>query len=140
LVKKGFPFLDLSLTLSRVPQIGKLNVYRNAGEDELLSLHPSDRLMVKLIEIDRLAPRVNGMLFRTRFDESWKLLNDVRRRILKSSSSLIISQSTHKLSDASYALLHAKHFKELLSVGLSRTWMEHTLTSIHSLYCSSGTT
>jgi hypothetical protein len=65
-----------------VDQIGKLNVHRNAGPDELLGLHPADRLMVKLIEIDRLAPRVDGMLYKTRFDESWSLLNEVSRFIL----------------------------------------------------------
>jgi hypothetical protein len=72
-------FLDeLKRVLPTAEQIGKLNIYKNADADELLTLHPSDRLMVKLIQIDRLGPRVHGMLFKTRFQESWKLLEDVR--------------------------------------------------------------
>jgi hypothetical protein len=31
--------------------------------------------MVKLIQIERLPARVDGMLFRTTFDENWKLLD-----------------------------------------------------------------
>jgi cytokinesis protein len=58
-------------------QIGKLNVYRNADAEELAGLHPSDRLMVKLIQIERLAPRIEGMLYKVTFDETWSLLNEV---------------------------------------------------------------
>lgn len=58
-------------------QIGKLNVYRNSDPEELAGLHPADRLMVKLIQLDRLAARVDGMLFKCTFDESWKLLDKV---------------------------------------------------------------
>jgi cytokinesis protein len=61
-----------------VSQIGKLNVYRNAEPEELAGLHPADRLMVKLIQIERLVPRVNGMLYRISFDEQWALLDEVR--------------------------------------------------------------
>lgn len=64
----------LILTLS---QIGKLNVYRNAPMEELAELHASDRLMVKLIQIDRLGPRVEGMLYNIKFEETLKLLDDV---------------------------------------------------------------
>lgn len=59
-------------------QVGKLNVYRNADPEELAGLHPSDRLMVQLIKIDRLAPRIEGMLYKCTFDETWTLLDDVR--------------------------------------------------------------
>ena len=58
-------------------QVGKLNVYRNSEIDELSGLHPADRLMVKLIQIDRLGPRIEGMLYKCGFDESWSLLDDV---------------------------------------------------------------
>ena len=57
--------------------MGKLNVYRNADAEELSGLHPSDRLMVKLIQINRLAPRIEGMLYKCAFEESWSLLDDV---------------------------------------------------------------
>lgn len=57
--------------------MGKLNVYRNADPKELAELHPADRLMVKLIQIDRLAPRIEGMLYKCAFEERWALLDDV---------------------------------------------------------------
>jgi cytokinesis protein len=43
----------------------------------LAELHPSDRLMVRLIQIDRLGPRIEGMLYKCAFDETWSLLHDV---------------------------------------------------------------
>lgn len=58
-------------------QVGKLNVYRNAEPEELAGLHPSDRLMVQLIKIERLGPRIEGMLYKKKFDETWSLLDDV---------------------------------------------------------------
>lgn len=61
-----------------VSQVGKLNIYRNAEPEELAGLHPADRLMVKLIQIERLVPRINGMLYRISFDEQWVLLDEVR--------------------------------------------------------------
>ena len=33
--------------------------------------------MVKLIQIERLGPRIDGMLYRITFDEQWALLDDV---------------------------------------------------------------
>ena len=63
--------------LRTVHQVGKLNVYRNAEPEELAGLHPSDRLMVQLIKINRLGPRIEGMLYKCVFDETWSLLDDV---------------------------------------------------------------
>ena len=34
--------------------------------------------MVQLIEIDRLGPRVEGMLYETAFEETWTMLDEVR--------------------------------------------------------------
>lgn len=68
---------DICLTSSPVTQVGKLNVYRSADAEELSGLHPSDRLMVKLIQIDRLGPRIEGMLYQSSFEESWSLLEEV---------------------------------------------------------------
>lgn len=62
-------------------QVGKLNVYRNADPIELAGLHPSDRLMVQLIKINRLGPRIEGMLYKVNFDETWALLDDVSLNI-----------------------------------------------------------
>jgi cytokinesis protein len=33
--------------------------------------------MVKLIQIERLGQRINGMLYRISFDEQWTLLDEV---------------------------------------------------------------
>lgn len=100
-----------------VLQVGKLNIYRNADPEELAGLHPSDRLMVQLIKIDRLGPRIEGMLYKVVFDETWTLLDDVSRVFGKRyDQMLIMEQSARKLSEAGKSLLDAKHFKELLSV------------------------
>ncbi|KAJ3474158.1 hypothetical protein NLI96_g12622 [Meripilus lineatus] len=91
---------ELKPVLPNPEQVGKLNVYRNAEPEELAGLHPSDRLMVQLIKIERLGPRIEGMLYRRMFDETWALLDD----------------SARKLSEAGKSLLDAKKFKELLSL------------------------
>ncbi|KAJ3526821.1 hypothetical protein NM688_g8213 [Phlebia brevispora] len=91
---------ELKPVLPNPEQVGKLNVYRNAEPEELAGLHPSDRLMVQLIKIERLGPRIEGMLYRRKFDETWSLLDE----------------SARKLSEAGEALLHARQFKELLSL------------------------
>ena len=59
-------------------EVTKLNTYRNAPPEQLAELHPADRLMVQLIEIDRLGPRVEGMLYKTAFEESCTMLDEVR--------------------------------------------------------------
>ncbi|GAW01955.1 cytokinesis protein sepa (fh1 2 protein) [Lentinula edodes] len=91
---------ELKRVLPSPEQVGKLNVYRNADPKELAELHPADRLMVKLIQIDRLGPRIEGMLYKCAFDERWSLLDD----------------GAQKLTEAGNALLNAKSFKELLSL------------------------
>ena len=58
-------------------QVGKLIVYRNAAPEELENLHLSDRLMVQLIKIERLAPRLEAMLYRAKFDEAFSILDEV---------------------------------------------------------------
>ena len=52
-------------------------MYRNAEPEELAELHPADRLMVKLIQIDRLGPRIENMLYKITFDDHWIILDDV---------------------------------------------------------------
>ena len=37
--------------------------------------------MVQLIKIDRLGPRIEGMLYKLSFDESWVLLDKVARLV-----------------------------------------------------------
>lgn len=53
-------------------------MYRNAEPEELAGLHASDRLMVKLIQIERLGPRIQGMLYKCKFEEQWLLLDEVK--------------------------------------------------------------
>ncbi|THH07256.1 hypothetical protein EW146_g9373, partial [Bondarzewia mesenterica] len=91
---------ELKRVVPTPEQVGKLNVYRNADAEELAGLHSADRLMVKLIQIDRLGQRIEGMLYKISFDEQWALLDDGAR----------------KLSEAGKALLGAAHFKELLNL------------------------
>lgn len=69
---------ELNGVLPSPEQVGKLNIYRNASEDELAELHQSDRLMVQLIKIDRLGPRLEGMLYKVSFEEQISLLEEVR--------------------------------------------------------------
>lgn len=99
-------------------QVGKLNVYRNSGPEELAGLHPADRLMVKLIQIDRLGPRIKGMLYKSRFDESYSSLDDVsavsREFVVHKNS--CCHQDARKLTEAGKSLLEATAFKELLNV------------------------
>ena len=38
--------------------------------------------MVQLIKIDRLGPRIEGMLYKLSFDENWALLDKVIRLVL----------------------------------------------------------
>lgn len=52
-------------------------MYRNAEPEELAGLHASDRLMVKLIQIERLGPRIESMLYKCKFEEQWLLLDEV---------------------------------------------------------------
>lgn len=91
---------ELKKVLPSPEQVGKLNVYRNAEPEELGGLHPSDRLMVQLIKIDRLSPRIQHMVFRCKFDDSISILE----------------VNALKLSEAGNALLTAPKFKELMSV------------------------
>lgn len=91
---------ELKLVLPTPEQIGKLNVYRNSEIEELAELHPADRLMVKLIQIERLVPRIEAMAYKSSFDETLSLLDT----------------GAHKLIEAGQSLLEAKAFKELLSL------------------------
>ncbi|KIJ37716.1 hypothetical protein M422DRAFT_177632 [Sphaerobolus stellatus SS14] len=90
----------LKSVLPSPEQIGKLNVYRNAAPEELMTLHTADRLMVQLIKIERLGPRIEGMLYRTNFEETIEVLDD----------------GAKKLSEAGQALQNASKFKELMNL------------------------
>lgn len=57
-------------------------MYRNAEPEELAGLHASDRLMVKLIQIERLGPRIEGMLYKCKFEEQWLLLDEVTAPVI----------------------------------------------------------
>ena len=74
--------------------------------------------MVQLIKIDRLGPRIEGMLYKLSFDENWALLDKVIRLVLYCWIFLLrlIFQGARSLSEAGRDLLGAKQFKQLLSV------------------------
>jgi cytokinesis protein len=68
---------QLKPVLPSPEQIGKLNVYKNSTPEELAELHNADRLMVQLIKIDRLGPRLAGLLYQCTFEESVTILEKV---------------------------------------------------------------
>lgn len=73
--------------------------------------------MVRLIQIDRLGPRIDGMLYKCTFEEQWSLLDDGAR----------------KLSEAGEALLNARKFKELLNVGPHLPLKSFLISAAYSL-------
>ncbi|PPQ72494.1 hypothetical protein CVT24_003257 [Panaeolus cyanescens] len=91
---------ELKAVLPSPEQVGKLNVYKNSPPEEIAGLHPSDRLMVQLIKINRLGPRIEGMLYKVAFEDTWSLLDE----------------GAQKLYDAGNDLLNARNFKQLLSL------------------------
>ena len=73
--------------------------------------------MIQLIKIDRLDTRIEGMLYKLSFDESWALLDEVTRPVLYCQPIIeVIFQGAKTLSEAGRSLLGAKQFKQLLSV------------------------
>lgn len=103
-LNKYVPETICNVNSNTIPQVGKLNVYRNTTDaEELASLHLADRLMVQLIKIERLAPRIQGMLYRSKFEDTITLLEDGAR----------------KLIEASNSLLQAAKFRELMNVSTS---------------------
>lgn len=73
--------------------------------------------MVKLIQIERLGPRIEGMLYKCKFEEQRLLLDEVKSwLIFLPQLNLAYPQGARKVSQASEALLHAKQFKEVLNV------------------------
>ena len=74
--------------------------YKDAGPEVLITLHPADRLMVQLIKIDRMEPRIEGMLYKSIFEEVYSIL----------------SESTDAVHEASENLMDAPKFIELLKL------------------------
>ena len=100
------------LTLQR----GKLLTHRKDTDAELDSLHPADRLMVRLIQLPHLKDRVNGMLYQVGFSQNLELLSKVSRRRLPAFPAVIDVQSLDILIAACNDLRDAKLFKELLNI------------------------
>lgn len=88
----------LKSVLPSPEEVGKLNVYRNSTAAELNDLHSSDRLMVELIKIERLGPRIEGMLYRITFDETIEVLTDVSLQFIKN---VLCANQSHILNRAS---------------------------------------
>ena len=58
-------------------QISLLKQQNAETPDELLLIHPADRLMIRLIKIPHLADRLKGMQFKVNFEENITLLEKV---------------------------------------------------------------
>lgn len=79
---------------------GQLGEYRNASDEELRLLHPADRLVVLLMTVPHLKEKVKGLLYMTKYKETFDL----------------IKQGTVKVRDASEGLMKATSFARLLSL------------------------
>ncbi|CDS00429.1 hypothetical protein [Sporisorium scitamineum] len=79
---------------------GQLGEYRNASDEELRLLHPADRLVVLLMTVPHLKEKVKGLLYMTKYKETFDL----------------IKSGTVKVRDASEGLMKAKAFARLLSL------------------------
>lgn len=79
---------------------GQLGEYRNASDEELRLLHPADRLVVLLMTVPHLKDKVKGLLYMTKYKETFDL----------------IKSGTVKVRDASEGLMKAKAFAQLLSL------------------------
>ena len=68
-------FLTELLPMLPNPQMqGKLNQHKTEDEASLALLHPADRFLVELMKIEHLTIRINGMLFRGTFAETYSAL------------------------------------------------------------------
>lgn len=79
---------------------GQLGEYRNASDEELRLLHPADRLVVLLMTVPHLKEKVKGLLYMTKYKETFDL----------------IKSGMVKVRDASEGLMKAKAFARLLSL------------------------
>jgi cytokinesis protein len=81
---------------------GQLGEYRNASNDELRLLHPADRLVVLLMTVPHLKEKVQGLLFMTKYRETYDL----------------IKEGAAKIRNGAEALMNAEGFARLLSIVL----------------------
>jgi len=58
-------------------QVSLLKQHSAESPEEMATLHPADRLMLRLIKIPHLADRIKGMLYQVNFDETITLLERV---------------------------------------------------------------
>ena len=79
---------------------GKLNAHRTASQETLTGLHPADRFLVELLKIDRLEARVDGMLYRVKFQDTAE----------------IVRTQVNQIIEACEALKHAPKFANVLQV------------------------
>ena len=94
---------ELRLVLPNATVVGQLSGYRSAGKEVLQTLHKSDRFLVEMLKIERLTPRVEGLLYRSRFFD-----NATR-----------ISANSTRIIDACESLKNAPHFADLLQMALT---------------------
>jgi cytokinesis protein len=103
-------------------QISLLKQQNAETPDELLLIHPADRLMIRLIKIPYLADRLKGMQFKVNFEETITLLekvscpSNVDVWVQKLMMSNPMTQAVVLLQEACNDLREAKQFKALLNV------------------------
>lgn len=81
---------------------GELGAYRNASAEELAQLHPADQLVVLLMTVPFLKAKVQGLLFKAKFWESFEA----------------VQEGCLQVRVGSTQLMQAEHFKRLLNIVL----------------------
>lgn len=72
---------ELKALLPDAAQVGNLNVFCEAPPESLDTLQPADRFVVQLLKMHRWRQRVDGLLFRAKFDENIHMLERDAARI-----------------------------------------------------------
>lgn len=79
---------------------GRLGEYKNASDEQLRLLHPADRLVVLLMTVPHLKDKVKGLLYRTKYAETFELVDSGLAKIRRGCD----------------AVMHAPLFTKLLSL------------------------
>ncbi|KDN38137.1 actin-binding FH2, partial [Tilletiaria anomala UBC 951] len=79
---------------------GQLGEYRNASNEALRLLHPADRLVVLLMTVPHLKEKVQGLLYLTKYRETYDL----------------IKEGAAKIREGAEAIMKAGNFARLLNI------------------------
>lgn len=76
---------------------GQLGEYRNASNEELRLLHPADRLVVLLMTVPHLKEKVQGLLYYSRYQETYDLIEAASSKIRTGAEQLMNAPSFNQL-------------------------------------------